>query len=160
MYRRFIWNTDIRAQSVNASMHVDLSRFESQYERAQMWMDTNCMRYMVPYMPMVTGNFIHNTMLRSAALAGSGYVCAGASPQGMYLYHGKTMVSPTTGSPYAQLGEKKVLVSQYSGMTAVRENLQFDTAAHPKVEPRWFEAMKRDRGADLIAGTKRRAGGR
>lgn len=137
---------------------MNLSRFENQYQRAQMWLDTTCMRYTEPYMPKNEGNFISETQIRSAVLAGSGYVCVGAHPQGKYLYYGKTMVSARTGSTYAKLGEIKVLVSQYSGATNARENLELKRTEET-IQPRWFEAMKRDKGADLIAGTKRRAGG-
>ena len=138
---------------------LDLSRFKRQFDTAQYELDSMVMTDMEPYMPMVTGNFIARTKAESAAMAGSGYVCAAAAPYGRFLYEGKTMVSPSTGSTYAKLGEKKVPVSQYNGKTRAKQELNYNRSAHPKVHAYWFDIAKRDHGKEWIRKTKEIAGG-
>ena len=52
-------------------------------------------------------------------------------PQSRYLYHGKLMVDPATGSSYAQKGSTKVLTDK---------NLVFSKAMHGQAQSHWFEA--------------------
>lgn len=140
-------------------LDVDLSRFNKQYGRAQYLLDSQIMTDMVPFMPMQTGTFINVTRGLSAAIAGSGKVYAAAPPMGRFLYEGKTMVDEATGSPWARKGARKVLVSQYSGMTAAKENLTYSKAAHPSVTDHWFDAAKKAYGKKWVLKTKRTAGG-
>lgn len=140
-------------------LDIDPERFERQFGRAQFKLDSMVMTHMVPFMPMITSTFINNTMARSAAIAGTGYVYAAAPPYGRFLYEGKTMVSPTTGSTYAQKGEQKVLVSQYSGKTAAKENLEYTKTFHSKVTSHWFDAAKKLYGRNWIKTAKKIAGG-
>lgn len=140
-------------------INLKLERFTSQFNDAQFALDSAVMTSMVPYMPMQSGSFINRTKARSAALAGTGQVCAAASPEGRFLYEGKTMVDEKTGSPWARKGAKKVLVSQYAGKTAAKENLEFSKSAHPRVQAHWFEPAKETDGEMWINTAKRIAGG-
>lgn len=140
----------------NMKINVDLSRFEQQYKEAQFWLDSQVMNDMVPYMPHQTGTFIQLTRARSAAMAGTGQVCAGAPPYGRFLYEGKGMVDELTGSPWARKGAKKVLVSEYGGNTRAKENL---TYSNKNATPHWFDTAKKRHGKAWIAGAKKRAGG-
>ena len=114
---------------------------------------------MVPFMPMITGDFINRTRVESASLQGTGKVCAAAAPYGRFLYEGKGMVDEATGSPYARRGAKKVLVSQFSGRTAAKENLEYTRQAHPQAQAKWFDAAKRQYGSTWIRKAKAQAGG-
>ena len=105
---------------------------------------------MPPYMPMQTGTFQNVTRAMSAAIAGSGKVVAAAPPMGRFLYEGKVMVGVDSHSPFARYGEKKVVTDR---------DLQYSTAAHPKVEKKWFDAAKRDHGSDWVKMAKKVAGG-
>lgn len=138
------------------NIHVNLSRFEKQYQRAQFWLDSQVMTDMIPLMPHQTGTFINITRAQSASLAGSGVVIAAASPMGRFLYEGKTMVDIETGSPVARKGAKKVLVSQYSGKTNAQENL---TYSNPKAVPHWFDEAKKEHLKEWVKGVKEIAGG-
>lgn len=145
-----------KSKDLYIELDVDLSRFNKQYGKAQYYLDNQVMTDMVPFMPLQTGTFIQVTKALSAAIAGSGYVYAAAPPMGRFLYEGKTMVDIATGSPWAREKAKKVLVSQYSGQTAAKENLTYsrDTAkAH------WFDEAKKQYGKRWIAKTKSIAGG-
>ena len=138
---------------------LNLTRFDKQFQRAQYQLDGNVMNSMVPFMPMVTGDFVDVTRAASAAVQGSGKVYAAYGPAGRFLYQGKTMVSTVTGSTWATKGTKKVLVSQYSGKTKAKEDLQYTKTAHPKAQAKWFNAAKKADGKTWIKQAKKTAGG-
>lgn len=136
--------------TLSIDANIDLGRIERNIEKAQYFLDSQVMTDMVPYMPMQTGNFIQRTRAMSAAIAGSGNVVAAAPPMGRFLYEGKVMVGVDSHSPFARYGEKKVVTDR---------DLQYSTAAHPKVEKKWFDAAKRDHGSDWVRMAKKVAGG-
>lgn len=143
----------------NLEMRLDLNRYEKQYDRGQYEVDSAVMFSMERFMPMRDGNFINKTRIMSKSMAGTGKVCAVASPEGRFLYEGKNMVDEVTGSPYARLGARKVLVSKYSGETAAKENLDLSKGKNPKAQPRWFIPAKRKDGSTWVKIAKRTAGG-
>lgn len=163
MAKKFIkkvnFSYEDKGPNYEVNMYVDLDRFEQQYSKAQYLLDSQVMTSMIPFMPMQSGTFINATKAMSAAIAGSGKVVAAAPPFGRFLYKGKTMVDVGTGSPFARKGAKKVLVSQYSGKTNAKEDLEFSKAAHPKAQPEWFEAAKKADKDKWIKATKQLAGG-
>lgn len=126
---------------------VSLNRFENQFQEAQFWLDGQVMTDMVPYMPHRDGAFVNLTRMRSAALQGTGKVVAGAPPQGRFLYEGKVMVDPVTGSPWARKGAKKVVTERPL------------TYSNPKATPHWFDTAKDAHGKAWVKGVKRIAGG-
>ena len=65
---------------------LNMDRFSRQYQEAQYLLDGMVMDSMVPFMPMITGNFINRTRIESASLQGTGFVCAAAAPYGRFLY--------------------------------------------------------------------------
>lgn len=126
---------------------VSLNRFEKQFQEAQFWLDGQVMNDMVPYMPHRDGTFVNLTRMKSAALQGNGKVVAGAPPQGRFLYEGKVMVDPVTGSPWARKGAKKVVTKRPL------------TYSNPKATPHWFDTAKEAHGKAWVKGVKRIAGG-
>lgn len=140
----------------DVELEVDLGRFQGQYSQAQYRLDSMVMTSMIPLMPMQSGTFINVTKAMSAAIAGSGKVVAAAPPMGRFLYEGKGMVDIETGSTYARRGAKKVLVSQYGGKTAAKENLSY---GRPGAEAHWFEGAKKRHKAAWVSAVKRIAGG-
>ena len=138
---------------------LSLSRFDEQYKKAQYQLDGDVINSMVPFMPMISGSFINTTRAASAAVQGSGQVYAAYGPQGRYLYEGKVMVDEVTGSPFARKGAKKVLVSQYAGKTAAKENIEYTHQAHPKAQDHWFDAAKAADGKKWVRRVKATAGG-
>lgn len=146
-------------KNIDISLNVDLSRFNKQYGMAQYLLDSAVMTSMIPFMPMQTHTFINVTRGLSEAIAGSGNVYAAAPPMGKFLYEGKVMVDSVTGSPYARPGAKKVLVSQYSGKTAAKENIEYNKSAHPKARSHWFDAAEKADGEKWINKVKNAAGG-
>lgn len=129
------------------TVDVSLNRFEKQFQDAQYYLDGEVMNDMVPYMQHRDGIFVNLTRMRSAALQGTGKVIAGAPPQGRFLYEGKVMVDPVTGSPWARKGAKKVVTERPL------------TYSNPKATPRWFDTAKEKHGKSWIKGVKKIAGG-
>lgn len=148
--KKLNYKFEYKDRTIEGVMRIDLSRFEGQYSRAQYELDSTVMTSMVPYMPMQTGTFINVTRGMSAAIAGSGKVVAAAPPMGRFLYEGKVMIGEHTRSAWAEKGEKKV---------ATDRDLQFSEHTHPKVQPHWFEAAKKDHGKKWIIKAKKLAGG-
>jgi len=138
---------DIHIVDGNIKIDISLKRLNANLDRAQWWLDNQVMTDMVPYMPMQTGTFINNTRARSAAVAGSGIVCAASKPMGRFLYEGVVMVDPETGSPWARPGAKKIVTAQPL------------TYSNPKATPHWFETAKKNHGKEWVKGVKKIAGG-
>lgn len=128
-------------------VNIKLDRFSKQYADAQFWLDSQVMTDMVPLMPHNSGDFINVTRARSAALAGTGEVCAAAPPYGRFLYMGKVMVDELTGSPWARQDARKIVTERDL------------TYSNPKAVPKWFDAAKEQHGKTWIKGVKKRAGG-
>lgn len=112
------------------SFDLDLSKYGERLKKAQFWLDTQVMIDCEPLMPRQTSTFINITKARSAAMAGSGEVCVGTPPMGRFLYFGKVMVDPVTGSPFARKGVKKVLTDK---------DLKF---WYPGAQAHWFKIAK------------------
>ena len=138
---------------------LNMDRFSRQYQEAQHLLDGMVMDSMIEFMPMISGDFIYRTRVKSTSMQGTGFVCAAAEPYGRFLYFGKTMVDPATGSTWARHDAVKVLVSQYSGKTNANENLEYTKQAHPQAQAKWFDAAKRQYGDTWIRKVKAQAGG-
>ena len=76
------------------------------FTSAQKFVDSECIRLMVPYTPMLNGILMKSDVLGTKI--GSGEIVY-QNPYARYQYYGKLMVSSITGSAYATKGEKKVL---------------------------------------------------
>ena len=102
----------------------------------QKFIDSEVIRLSAPYTPFATG-----MMQKSATLGtviGSGEITYN-SPYARYLYYGKVMVSPTTGSPWAKKGERKVKTARM---------ISYNGA--PKKGAFWLEVIKNHHKADLL----------
>lgn len=79
-----------------------------------------------PYVPFLTGSLDQRTRVNGSEVIYPG-------PYARYLYYGKLMVDPETGSSYAQKGATKVLTDK---------DLVFNKAMHSQAQSYWFEASK------------------
>lgn len=121
------------------------SKWEGQYTKAQVFIDSEVLRLSAPYIPFETSMLQKSGIL--GTVAGSGTV-EWIAPYAKYLYYGNVMVSPTTGSPWAKKGERKVLTDK---------PLNYNGA--PKRGRLWFERMKADHKKDIVEGARKLAGG-
>lgn len=112
------------------TIHISMKRANGNLARAQVWLEQQVMNDMLPVMPLLTGSLQQRTRTMNTIMLGSGKVWAAAPPYGRFLYGGKVMVDPDTGSPWAKEGAKKILTDR---------DLTF---SRPGAKARWFEAVK------------------
>ena len=79
-----------------------------------------------PFVPALTGSLTIRTRLDGNKIIYPG-------PYARFLYYGKVMVDPRTGSTFAPKGGTKVLTNR---------DLVFSKAMHPQAQNHWFEASK------------------
>lgn len=79
-----------------------------------------------PFVPALTGSLTQRTRV-----IGSEVIYPG--PYARFLYYGKVMVDPATGSTYAPKGGHKEVTDR---------GLVFTKAMHPQAQAHWFEASK------------------
>lgn len=79
-----------------------------------------------PFVPALTGSLTIRTRLDGNKIIYPG-------PYARFLYYGKVMVDPQTGSTFAPKGGTKVLTNR---------DLVFSNALHPQAQSHWFEASK------------------
>lgn len=133
------------------TVNISLNRFEKQFQEAQNWLDGQVFTDMEKYMPFRDGNMRNVSAIMSRSMQGTGRVIAGVPPCGRFLYEGKVMVDPLTGSPWARAGAKKVVTDR---------DLVFDKIAHPRATDHWFDAAKTENVKSWVKGVKRIAGGK
>ncbi len=112
----------------------------------QKFIDSECMRLMVPYTPMQSGILFKSAKLGTSI--GSGEIVQQA-PYARYQYYGKVMLSSRTGSAFARQGESKVITNN---------DLNYNKSKHPLAGAFWFERMKADKKEQILRGARRLAG--
>lgn len=95
-------------------------------------LDSQCIRLMIPYTPMLNGVLFKSATL--GTVIGSGEIKYNA-PYARYQYYGKLMLAKN-GSSYAKRYEQKYLTDI---------NLQYNKSRHAKAGRLWFEKMKNDK---------------
>ena len=94
--------------------------------RAESVLAQQAMKDTIPFVPALTGSLTQRTRV-----VGNEVIYPG--PYARFLYYGKVMVDPATGSTYAPKGGTKV---------ATDRNLVFTKTMHPQAQSHWFEASK------------------
>ena len=79
-----------------------------------------------PFVPMLTGSLNTRTEVDGNTIIYPG-------PYARFLYYGKVMVDPETGSPFARAGAHKVLTNR---------DLVFTQDFHPQAQAFWCEASR------------------
>ena len=141
-------------QIKEAKVQVDLAwsrtfgkDMTDRFTSAQKFVDSECIRLMVPYTPMLNGIMMKSPVLGTKI--GSGQI-EYFNPYARYQYYGKLMVSRITGSSYASQGESKVLTDV---------DLNYNVFRHPLAGPFWFERMKKEKMPQIIKGAAKYSGG-
>lgn len=106
-------------------------KWQGKIDNAQKFVDSECIRLMDKYTPMLSGMLVKSATLGTKIGEGKIHQIA---PYAKYQYYGKLMVSSKTGNSWSK-GEKKVLTDR---------NLKYTKAIHPLAGPFWFERMKSD----------------
>lgn len=113
--------------SVHTSgLSVIPERLKAASEKAEHTVAIQVQKDTSPYVPFLTGSLDQRTRVDGSEVIYPG-------PYARYLYHGKVMVDPETGSAYASKGGTKVVTDK---------NLVFNKAMHSQAQAYWFEASK------------------
>lgn len=96
------------------------------YARAKHAVAVQIQKDTSPYVPFVTGSLDTRTRV-----VGNMVIYPG--PYAQFLYYGKVMVDPETGSTFAPPGGTKVVTDK---------NLVFNKTGHAQAQAFWFEASK------------------
>lgn len=94
--------------------------------RAESVLAQQVMKDTSPFVPALTGS-----LTRRTRVVGNEVVYPGAYAR--FLYYGKVMIDPATGSTNAPKGGHKVVTDR---------NLVFNTTMHPQAQSHWFDASK------------------
>lgn len=106
-------------QAIRAKLQASCSKAEHLLAQ-QVAKDTS------PFVPALTGSLDQRTQVDGAQVIYPG-------PYARFLYYGKVMVDPNTGSTYAPKGGTKVVTDR---------NLVFNKSMHAQAQDHWFEASK------------------
>ena len=113
--------------SVHTSgLSVIPERLKAASEKAEHTVAIQVQKDTSPYVPFLTGSLDQRTRVDGSEVIYPG-------PYARYLYHGKVMVDPETGSAYASKGGTKVVTDK---------NLVFNKAMHSQAQAYWFDASK------------------
>lgn len=109
-----------------SGLSVIPERLKDASEKAEHTVAIQVQKDTSPYVPFLTGSLDQRTRVDGSEVIYPG-------PYARYLYHGKVMVDPETGSAYAPKGGTKVVTDK---------KLVFNKAMHSQAQAYWFEASK------------------
>lgn len=107
-------------------MEVIKDKLAESCTRAESIVGQQVIKDTAPFVPALTGSLTIRTRLDGNKIIYPG-------PYARFLYYGKVMVDPQTGSTFAPKGGTKVLTNR---------DLVFSKAMHPQAQSHWFEASK------------------
>ena len=117
--------------AVTFAMHFDgmesiKDKLADSCTRAESIVGQQVIKDTAPFVPALTGSLTIRTRLDDNKIIYPG-------PYARFLYYGKVMVDPQTGSTFAPKGGTKVLTNR---------DLVFSKAMHPQAQSHWFDASK------------------
>lgn len=120
----------------HVKVNLRFAKYGPRFTKAQEWLGKQALADSKLYMPLKTGSLQQRSYVTE-----SGRQVVFPGPYARYLYMGKVMVDPETGSPWARKGAVKVVTDR---------DLRFSTGV-----PHWAEVAKNEHGKDWADGCKR-----
>lgn len=120
------------------TVNIDLTQLGERTSKAQRWLGDRALEDCKAVMPLQSGNLQQRSY---ASEDGKKVIFPG--PYARFLYGGKVMLDPDTGSPWARKGVKKVLTDR---------PLQY---SRPGATDHWFDTAKARNGAYWVDGAER-----
>ena len=111
---------------INVVVDIDPALMSSRAEQADEILATQAKSDTEQFVPALTGSLTMRTRVDGASIIYPG-------PYARYLWEGKVMVDPNTGSAWAKPGTTKV---------ATGKNLVFTRSMHGQAQSHWFDASK------------------
>lgn len=126
---------------IRYSMALKLPKnvLDKRVNKANAWLMEEIIKDTDQFVPMRTGALAINVHRE-------GHTIVYASPYARFLYYGKLMIDPATGSPFARKGARK---------TVTDTPLKFSRAAHKNAQAHWFEASKAVNESHWMEGVKK-----
>lgn len=109
----------------DVKVEINDAKLKARVDRANEILANEAMKDTDKFVPKLTG-----TLSGGARVSDGRIVYPG--PYARYLYHGKLMVDPETGSSYARKGSTKTLTGK--SINVAKSN--------PMAQPEWFEVSK------------------
>lgn len=109
----------------DVKVEINDAKLKARVDRANEILANEAMKDTDKFVPKLTG-----TLSGGARVSDGQIVYPG--PYARYLYHGKLMVDPKTGSSYARKGSTKTLTGK--PLNVAKSN--------PMAQPEWFEVSK------------------
>lgn len=110
----------------NVRTNIDPNLIARRTPRADHILAIQAARDTEPFVPALTKSMVNRTKIEEGKIIYEG-------PYARYLYNGKLMVDPATGSAWASMGAIKTLTDR---------NLVFNQTVHGEAQDHWFEASK------------------
>lgn len=110
----------------NVYMAIDTNMLKAPCTKAENILAIQIEKDTRQYVPARTGSLMQRTYVDGNTIVYPG-------PYARFLYNGKLMVDPNTGSPFAPKGGTKVVTDK---------DLVFSQAVNPQAQSHWFEASK------------------
>lgn len=129
---------------ITVESHINIPRNLAKVENKQYWTfaANEWHRLMTPYVPYLGGALAETVKINSGKLYGEvEYI----SPYAHYIYEGRLMVDPDTGSSWAKAGAKKVYTGAELDLSHNKHPLSsahWDKAAEPTQKPKLIDAMQ------------------
>lgn len=111
---------------VKVKANIDPNMMKNRIQRENHILAVQAAKDTEQFVPALTGSLSQRTQVKDGTIIYPG-------PYARYLYGGKVMVDPDTGSQWAKKGATKVLTDR---------NLVFNRSMHGKAQAEWFEASK------------------
>lgn len=111
---------------VNVKANIDPKLIARRTQKADHILALQVAKDTEPFVPALTKSLANRTKVDGGKIIYPG-------PYAHYLYNGKLMIDPATGSAWAKKGATKTLTDR---------NLVFNTAVHNQAQDHWFEAAK------------------
>lgn len=111
---------------ITVKSHIDPNMLEKRTQRADEILALQAKKDTSQFVPALNGDLDRRTRVVDGKIIYPG-------PQSRYLYGGKLMIDPETGSSFAKKGNTKVLTDK---------NLVFSKSMHSKAQDHWFEPSK------------------
>ena len=109
----------------DVKVEINDAKLKARVDRANEILANEAMKDTDKFVPKLSGTLSGGTRVSDGQIVYPG-------PYARYLYHGKLMVDPKTGSSYARKGSTKTLTGK--SINVAKSN--------PMAQPEWFEVSK------------------
>ena len=123
---------------VDGSVKVELKldKFSELFKEAQQWLGDRVLEDCKPYMPHRTGS-----LQQRSSVVNGGKKAIFPGPYGRFLYGGKVMIDPDTGSPFARAGVKKILTDTPLTYSDAQATDHWFETAKAKNQEYWIDGV-------------------